>query len=120
MVPIRDVPYIVNILEDGRPCCSGSILAPDIIITAAHCVEDPAFYSVLSGTGETPHHILRIIMHPRYRKEAFTNDIALLTIYPHIVFQPHSVNNKVVLYSSMPRANTFATISAWGCTQDTK
>ena len=121
-MPIRDVPYIVNILEDGRPCCSGSILAPDIIITAAHCVEDPAFYSVLSGSQSsnrgTEHNIIRIIMHPEYKKEAYSNDIVLLTIFPHIVFYPGSVNEKIDLYSEIPVANTLVTVSGWGCTQE--
>ena len=58
--------------------CSAALIAPDIIVTAAHCVSEDASQTYLfrlgSGEGSRPIHITRIVIHPLYesfRDQAF-------------------------------------------------
>ena len=117
--PIRIglVPYIVNIHRNGKANCAGSILAPNIIITAAHCVHDDAWYIILSGSSHekhgVPHNVTRKIIHPEYHRDRFPNDLALLIINPPIDLI-HSPNRKIALYIGEVDEDTIGTISGWG------
>ena len=116
-IEIGHVPYIVNIHKNGKTNCAGSILAPNIIITAAHCVYDDAWYIILSGSSHenhgVPHNVTRKIIHPDYRLRRFPNDLALLIINPPIDLI-NSPNRKIALYNGEVTENTPGTISGWG------
>ena len=118
---IQHVPYIVNILKNGESDCAGSILHPLIIATAAHCVDSNAIYTILSGSSNvrrgTPHNVTHIIIHPHYHPHVFSDDLALVYIWPPIDFET-SPNKIITLYNnghgySLP-SNTEATVSGWG------
>ena len=119
----QHVPYIVNIIIDGIPHCAGSILLAHIILTAAHCVNhDLSHYRVLSGSQFAnqgiPHNITRKILHPNYGADTFTNDLALLIIYPPINF--YNLFNQIIEVNRVPvQPNTFGIVSGWGCSEIT-
>ena len=119
---IAEVPYIVNILKNGESTCGGSIIAPNIILTAAHCVASSGIYIVLSGSkyrnGGIQHVITRKIIHPLYNKITLENNLSLLTIMPPIDLQ-RSSNRKIELFRgrffSILRMQNHASLSGWGC-----
>ena len=92
-------------------------MSPNIIITAAHCVEDHAWYMILSGSSHekqgVPHNVTRKIIHPEYHPDRFPNDLALLVITPPIDLI-HSPNRRIALYIGEVAEDTPGTISGWG------
>ena len=115
---INQVPYIVNIRRNGQRTCGGSILSPEIILTAAHCIEIPGNYTILSGSSNRnqgiSHNIIRITVHPHYNRRAFANDLALLTIIPPIDLI-HSPNRKITFFNGNVLSETLGEVSGWGC-----
>ncbi len=99
-VPIRGFPWVVALVDDrNRPMqsfvCAGTLIAPDWVLTAAHCTfswarrwpADPKPYA-LSGTenlakpeaAEAAYAVKRIVVHPDYDVATRRNDLALLKI----------------------------------------
>ena len=115
---INEVPYIVNIRKNGKHSCGGSILSSEIILTAAHCIDQPGNYTISSGSlygnQGTSHNIIRIAVHPNYYKRAFANDLALLTIIPPIDLI-HSLNRKITIFNGNVLPESLGAISGWGC-----
>lgn len=120
-VTIEQVPYIVNIQKYGYSGCAGSILSPNIILTAAHCVHDGfvGIYKILSGSSLRNrgiiHNVRKIIVHPGYHWPFYIDDLALLDIFPPIDIN-FSPNREIRLHRGLLSPNYFGTLSGWGCT----
>ena len=86
---IADWPYLVAIREQGsvESFCGGSLIANDVVLTAAHCVDgqDTSGWEVVAGrtdltddsTGETIA-VTGSRVHPWYDSDTVANDAALL------------------------------------------
>jgi secreted trypsin-like serine protease len=75
--------HSVMITSRGGEVCSGTLIARDLVITAAHCVVKPDRYSV--SVGGISLGVAQIETHPRFRTDSFETrrpspDLAILKL----------------------------------------
>jgi secreted trypsin-like serine protease len=76
---------IVMIASSRANVCTGTALARDLVMTAAHCVAPAANYIVIATKGATPITTRTISVHPRYQAQSYANnrataDVALIKL----------------------------------------
>ena len=77
-------PYMAAVLEDGGQICGGSVIAPQWVLTAAHCIREGASLSVVVGSVDYTQGreiaVDNAIVHPGYDPDTSANDVALLRL----------------------------------------
>lgn len=124
-----DWPWQVSLHVQGTHVCGGSIITPNWIVTAAHCVEEPlssprywmAFAGILRqsfmfyGSG---YRIEKVIVHPNYDSKTKNNDIALMKLQAPLTFtdkvKPVCLPNPGLLLEPTQAC----WISGWGSTYE--
>jgi secreted trypsin-like serine protease len=76
---------IVMIVDARDDLCTGTALARDLVLTAAHCVSRPAAYTIKPYQTGVPIPVRAILRHPRFDYASYaasraTADIALLKL----------------------------------------
>jgi hypothetical protein len=90
-------------LTFGGAMCSGTLISPDVVLTAAHCAQGygPSSFTIYFGNSlnsATTRQVTEVWVHPGYHSSTITNDIAMLRLssappadITPIPYLPHSL-----------------------------
>ncbi|KAI4589605.1 hypothetical protein MJG53_000654 [Ovis ammon polii x Ovis aries] len=122
-------PWQVSLHVQGIHVCGGSIITPEWIVTAAHCVEEPlnnpkiwaAFAGILKqsfmfyGSG---YRVAKVISHPNYDSKTKNNDIALMKLQKPLTFNDKVKPVCLPNPGMMLEPTQSCWISGWGATYE--
>ena len=125
-VPITSHPWQVALLQgqqtDRSQFCGGSLVSPDTVVTAAHCIDswyvqkDPTRVDVLVGTNNTQQggeriDVRSVAVHPRWNSANNDYDVAVLRLAtPATQGRPVPIHLDAV--DTLPSSGTWVT--GWG------
>lgn len=112
-------PWVAALLQNGQQGCGGSLIAPQWVVTAAHCVTGQAnptqvrLGSLNRTSGGQVIAIAQKFVHPSYSPSNINggNDIALLRLQTAV-----SGITPITMGSSSPSAGTAVRLYGWGQT----
>jgi hypothetical protein len=112
-------PWVAALLQNGQQGCGGSLIAPQWVLTAAHCVSGQAnptqvrLGSLNRSSGGQVIAIAQKIVHPSYNNNSINGgyDIALLRLQT----APSGIT-PITMGSSTPAAGTAIRLYGWGQT----
>lgn len=119
------VAYVTTDLGDGTSAaCSGTVVAPGAVLTAAHCVVDqrrgeitaPEYVTVVTGRRDLAsdagrdHAVVRVAVHPGYDVASERDDAALLALDSPAAAPPIALAGE----GAPTAAGSAAAIAGWG------
>jgi secreted trypsin-like serine protease len=124
---IARTPWMAALLERGEPAadaqfCGGAVVAPQAIVTAAHCVSDASANDLdvltgqteLDGTGGQRIQVAAIRVHPGYSSRTSHDDIAVLLLKTPTTATPLAVAGRGD--AALADAGREVLIEGWGAT----
>jgi len=117
---ISSYPWQISLQRNGGHSCGGSIYAPNIIITAAHCLQGGVSVSSLriragSSTWNSGGVVVSVAAyknHESYNSRSMINDIAVIRLSSSLTYSSNIKN--IGLASSAPANGAACTCSGWG------
>ncbi len=120
--------YVINIQGSYAYQCSGTVVAPSLILTAGHCAENlrtgvrfkPSGYRVVTGAvdplfpGATVSRVMGVIVYPGFARKLDQGDAALLVLSRPVSVPPIGLAGASQM--KLLKAGFQATMAGWGLT----
>ncbi|XP_059511574.1 trypsin-3-like [Stegostoma tigrinum] len=120
----HSIPYQASLQIRSVHYCSGTLINPRWILSAAHCVKPPYLITVVLGEhslsrsdgNEQFYRVIKLILFPFYQPATFRHDIMLMKLKTPA--KQNAYINFVAIPSTdeMVPENTLCTVSGWGVT----
>ncbi|XP_068911459.1 brachyurin-like [Tenebrio molitor] len=113
-----DVVAFLNVVKDPPGSCTGVLIPPQYVLTAAHCVEGASDIDILFGTTNLQNsskfytNTSRIIIHELYSNTTYDHDIALVRLYTS--FSEDSFSITYPLDESLNKMSSTLFVLGWG------
>ncbi|XP_055847838.1 trypsin-like [Episyrphus balteatus] len=116
---IEKFPYQVSLQKGGSHFCGGSLYSPNIIVTAAHCLQSvkPKEIKVRLGSanyqsGGEYVSVRSLKYHEGYDSSIMTNDVAVIRLDTPVRYSNRI--QPIKLATTNPRTGAPAVVSGWG------
>jgi trypsin len=120
--------YVIDIQGSYAYQCSGTVVAPSLVLTAGHCAENtktgvrfkPSGYRIVTGavdpvaSGATVSRVLGVIVYPGYARKLDQGDAALLVLASPVAAPPIALATPSE--TGRLKAGLEATMAGWGLT----
>lgn len=97
LAPENRYPYVASLQFNSQHFCGGTLVSPNMVITAAHCTSTPATITLgrydLDSNTDYDYEVMNVfgkIIHPEYNEAIVEHDVALLvlerdSIHPYVI-----------------------------------
>jgi len=113
-----DSPWAVVLVRDDDPgICTGSLISPRFVLTAAHCAGDglTVLYGNRSREGARRVAVREAIRHPQYTGQPIAYDLGLLRLVRPLRVRPLPIASRAEAWDRLRPGGT-GTILGWGST----